>query len=101
MTEVLWSSPEGRDYLEFLKRVRDHYKKLDILGVKYGAESEPVTLTTDYKAEEQVYVIVAETGEPGLELYYTLDGNLPDTNSRRYSKPFIIKQKCDLKIQAF
>lgn len=34
--EVAWSSPEGRDYAEFLPRLRDHHlPRLDALGVEY------------------------------------------------------------------
>ncbi len=34
--EVAWSPPEGRDYSEFLPRLRDHHlPRLDALGVEY------------------------------------------------------------------
>lgn len=38
LSEVLWRYPVNRDYDKFLERVRNHYKRLEILGVKYGGE---------------------------------------------------------------
>lgn len=38
LSEILWRYPVKRDYPAFLDRVRNHYKRLDILGVKYGGE---------------------------------------------------------------
>lgn len=35
LAEVLWSTPEARDYQEFLTRLRPHLKRLDNLGVNY------------------------------------------------------------------
>ncbi|HUT23881.1 MAG TPA: beta-N-acetylhexosaminidase [Sumerlaeia bacterium] len=37
LAETLWSPAEGKDFDEFHERVKAHCKRLDFLGVRYGA----------------------------------------------------------------
>jgi hexosaminidase len=39
MAECLWSPPARKDFVDFHRRVRAHYARLDALGVAYGKES--------------------------------------------------------------
>jgi len=38
ISEILWRYPVNRDYDEFHNRVKNHNRRLEILGVKYGGE---------------------------------------------------------------
>lgn len=38
--------------------------------------------------------ITIKTSTSGATIYYTLDGTLPDTSSRRYSSPFTVEESC-------
>ncbi len=101
MSEVLWSQGEKKDYTEFLQRARNHYQRLDNMGVKYGAESKPVGIKTSFNADDLTYLVTMETGEPLLELYYTLDGEVPDLKSTKYSKQILVDKSCELNVSAF
>ena len=37
---------------------------------------------------------------PGCEIYYTLDGTVPDTRSARYSGPIVVRKSCVLRAAA-
>ena len=55
MSEVLWDYPIIRDYNLFYERVQAHYKRLDVLGVNYGLETQPIDMSSEYK-DGQFYV---------------------------------------------
>lgn len=44
MSEVLWTNKNNREFDDFHRRVRNHYKRLDYLGVDYGSESKEVSI---------------------------------------------------------
>ena len=101
MSEVLWSPREGRNYPEFHKRVRTHYKRLDLLGVDYGPESRPISMLPAFDATKNEFKITLESGENELSIFYTLDGSNPTMRSRRYKKPFTLKKSVLVKAAAF
>ncbi len=101
MSEVLWSSKEGKDYREFNKRVRYHYKRLDLLGVQYGSESRPISILPEFDASKNEFKISLESGESDLQIYYSLDGSEPTLRSKLYKKPLTLKESALIRAQAF
>ena len=101
MCEVLWTPKRNKDFADFYKRVREHYKRLDYLGVGYGPESRPVSVITEFDPENLRYKITLDAGEPGLKIYYTLDGSEPNSNSKLYKEPFEINRTGFLQAGAF
>lgn len=94
MSEVLWNYPQLRDYPQFYERVQEHYKRLDILGVNYGLESEPIDLTSVYK--NRAFHITLKKGTEDLKLYYQI--NRGDTLS--YDSTFSISETSNLRAWA-
>ncbi|MBN2357149.1 family 20 glycosylhydrolase [candidate division KSB1 bacterium] len=101
MAERLWSVAGNGDYIAFLNRVRSHYTRLDHLGVRYGAEAQPVTILPQYQAAQRSYRVQLISGEKDLQIRYTLDGSDPVAQSPLYERPFVISHSLRLKAQAF
>ena len=101
MSEVLWSPREGKDYQEFHRRVRYHYQRLDLLGVKYGAESRPISILPSFNADRNEFRVSLESGESDLQIHYTLDGSEPTPDSKQYKTPLILKASAFIKAAAF
>lgn len=50
LSEALWSHPAGKNFSEFLTRLRAHYRIFSALGVQYGNESESYFSRIRYNA---------------------------------------------------
>lgn len=101
MAERLWSTADNDDFNAFVYRIRQHYQRLDYLGVKYGAESHPVVILPRFDAKEKYYRVQLLTGEKGLQVRYTLDGAEPTIHSIVYNKPFTIYNTVTVKACTF
>jgi hexosaminidase len=101
MAECLWSFPENKDFANFHQRLQRHYQRLDALGVKYGAESRPVSVLASFDPSVKKFAITLESGEKNLQLYYTLDGSEPGRTSHLYQAPFALIDTAVVKARAF
>jgi len=101
MSERLWSPKSLRNFIPFHNRVQAHYPRLDLLGVRYGAESKPVHILAEFDSQQLQCRVNLQAGEPGLDLYYTLDGNSPDALSTHYKNAVLLTSRVELKAQAF
>ncbi len=45
--------------------------------------------------------ITIKSFDSGLQIYYTLDGTMPNKSSNAYTQPFINKEKCEIKAIAY
>ncbi len=51
-----------------------------------------------FKDSVEVHI---RTDFPGAKIFYTIDGSVPSTSSLPYTKPFVLKQSCQLKAISF
>jgi len=101
MAERLWSPRTRNDYLEFLRRVRAHYPRLDRLGVTYGPEAAPVSILPSFDRDEGVFRVNLEAGEEGLQIRYTTDTTSSVANSRLFTGDLSLDTTVLIKAQAF
>lgn len=101
MSEVLWSPQQAKNYREFHQRLRFHYQRLDFLGVKYGAESRPISILPAFDPAQNAFKIAFDAGEPDLQIYYTLDGTAPTLRSKVYRSPLRLTKSALIRAQAF
>ena len=94
MSEVLWRNPK-KNYLNFQKRVENHYPILDILNVNYGIESSPAIIKLEHAAKTHA---VIETKAQNLNLFFHWgdDSLKPLINNRT-----VVNNSGILNIQAF
>ncbi len=101
MCEVLWTGPGAEDFAAFHDRVRRHYARLAILGVRYGPESRPISIVPSLNDSADGFEIVLHSGEPDLAIRYTCDGSLPCHDAALYEKPFLLDATTVVRARAF
>jgi hexosaminidase len=97
LAEVVWSTPENKNFADFTRRMAANFLLLDKQNVNYRIP-EPTGLKNmvvggDGKATVELWPAV------GTKIYYTLDGATPDERSRVYDKPIAVELKQDEKVE--
>jgi hexosaminidase len=96
LSEVLWSPAESKDYPSFQRRLLYHFGRLDQQDVHYRIP-EPAGLQNFYTATDDHVVVKLSPPIPGSQIYYTLDGNAPTSESSHYREPFQVPLEADRK----
>jgi len=101
LAEVLWSPKSQRNWPGFVGRVESHFVRFDAQNVNYARSMYNPIVTT--KRPPMGFVEVFLSHElPGVFLYYTTDGTLPDDRAPLYTKPFLMPAGADrLKVIAY
>ena len=98
MAETAWSAPEKRDFADFRRRLPLHLRQLERAGWNYRLDDvEGVCDDNVFIGAATVRLLPPESAE----LYYTLDGTVPDTASQRYTAPFSITDYCTLTLRCY
>ncbi len=95
LAEVVWTAKEQKNWPDFARRMRTHFKRLDAIGVNYAKAYFDVS-----SSFTNGYISLA-TIDPSLQIRYTTDGREPSAQSRAYSAPFSISKSTTLKAAAF
>ncbi len=88
LSELVWTPAAKKDFDDFVSRTPNHYARFEAEGVHFRIP-EPTGLQDTVTDKPQVTVKL-KSPVPGAVMYYTTDGSLPDTSSRRYVQPFAI-----------
>jgi len=94
MSEVLWNDPVDRNYDAFYKRVQNHYRRLDQLGVDYGLETIPVHFNAVYN--NGVFNVTLQAGAKDLTLYYLINEGI----ASKYDSTFTVSENSLIKAWA-
>ncbi|MFN8258216.1 MAG: family 20 glycosylhydrolase [Bacteroidales bacterium] len=86
LSEVYWTPKENKDWKNFAQRMENHFERSDFSGVNYSkAVYDPIIRI---KKDKEKIMVEMESEFPGLEIYYTIDGTMPDNYAIKYDKPF-------------
>ena len=85
LAEDFWSPKESKNWANFVLRVEKQFERAEIEGVNYSPAIYDAIINVRGKEGEMTLEMDSEV--PGLDIYYTLDGAMPNTYSTRYSKP--------------
>lgn len=75
LSEVVWSSPAGRSYEEFVPRLEQYFKRLDALDVRYA--NHLYEISGSYKQENDQYYYQLKSASQNSHIYYSTDGSFP------------------------
>jgi hexosaminidase len=90
LAEVFWTPQDKRDWDDFIDRVENQFIRSDIAEVNYSkAIYDPVISVRKRNGKSMVTM---ETEAPGLDIYYTVDDDMPDKYSPLYSGPFALPE---------
>jgi len=99
MAEVAWSPAEARDWADFSRRMSDHYRRLDAMGVTYYIPP-PTADPPDTTFAESIEVKLVDSTGRGV-IRYTLDGAGPTRESQRYTAPIPLKNTTTISARTF
>lgn len=89
VAETSWSPADKKDWNKFAKKVEAQFEKLDAAVVAYSKSIYDPIVTTQLNTKGEL-ILKMEGEIEGLDFYYTIDDQMPDNYSDKYTKPFVI-----------
>jgi hexosaminidase len=86
LAEVFWTPDEKKNWDNFVLRVENQFGRADVAEVKYSRAMYDAIVKTSMKVNKMWVEMASEV--PGLDIYYTIDGGMPDNYSPEYTNPF-------------
>jgi hexosaminidase len=91
VAETNWSPAEKKNWNSFTKKVEAQFEKLEAADVVYAKSMYDPIVTTQLNTKGEL--IVKMEGEvEGLDIYYTIDDQMPDKYSDKYTAPFVLPE---------
>jgi hexosaminidase len=86
LAEDFWSSKDSKNWTSFIQRVEKQFDRADVEGVNYSTAIYDAIVSVRGKDGKMTLQLDSEV--PGLDIYYTIDGAMPNIYSPKYSGPF-------------
>ncbi len=86
LAEDFWSPKELKNWNNFVQRVENQFQREDIAGVRYSTAIYDAII--DVKKADGKMTITMSPEAPDLDIFYSVDGSMPDNYSPKYAKPF-------------
>lgn len=99
MSEVVWSGNENKDYDDFVSRVENFNKRLEALDINYANHLYDIEGALVSAKNALSYALKTRLKDKSIR--YTLDGSVPDVNSKRYGGPLSITETTTIKAAVF
>ena len=98
LAEVNWSPKNARNFDNFVGRLQEHFKRLDVM--KVNAAKRILDVKMVLKSQPTPSVFLSTLTQNG-QIRYSTDNSEPKTTSNLYSKPLILKDISTLKATVF
>lgn len=85
LAEDFWSQESSKNWANFVQRVEKQFDRADLAGVNYSTAIYDAIINVRGKDGKMTLEMNSEV--PGLDIFYTLDGAMPNGYSAKYSKP--------------
>ncbi len=86
LSEVLWSTPENKNYADFTRRLGRQFARLDQQNVNYRIP-EPIGLRDAVLGKTEAPILALNSVVPDSKIYFSYDGQIPTTKSSLYARP--------------
>ncbi len=91
VAETSWSPAEKKNWNSFTKKVEAHFEKFEAADVNYAKSMYDPIVTTQLNTKGE-FIIKMEGEVEGLDIYYTIDDQMPDKYSDKYTAPFVLPE---------
>jgi len=90
LSEVLWSPAKKRNWDDFNQRVNHLFNRFNLMGLNYseGSYQVDISVESDPRTKKVFVKLGSEQADPVI--YYTLNGQDPDTLSFKYTEPVLL-----------
>jgi hexosaminidase len=85
LAEDFWSPDASKNWSNFIQRVEKLFDRADIEGINYSTAIYDAIINVSGKDGKMTVNMDSEV--PGLDIFYTIDGAMPNTYSPKYTKP--------------
>jgi hexosaminidase len=85
ISEVFWSARESKNWEKFVPRVEAQFERSEIAETGYSKAIYDAIIQP-YIKDKKLWLQM-EPEIPGLDIYYSIDGTMPDQYSTKFSKP--------------
>lgn len=99
VAELGWSMPEVKSLPDFQKRLVEHYKRLQVLGVKYRLPDITGFFASNVFTDKAV--VNVSCADPSAVIRYTTDGSIPQASSPSYTGPMTIIESANFAFRTF
>jgi len=86
LSEDFWSPKEGKNWENFAQRVEKQFDRSAIAGINFSTAIYDAIINVQSKDGKMT--IDMESEMPGLDIFYSIDGSMPNTFSAKYANPF-------------
>jgi len=86
LSEDFWSPKEGKNWENFAQRVEKQFDRSAIAGINFSTAIYDAIINVQSK--DGIMTIDMESEMPGLDIFYSFDGSMPNTLSAKYANPF-------------
>ncbi len=90
LAEDFWSPNSSKNWTNFVQRVENQFSRADLEGVNYSTAIYDAIINVKGKEGKMTVDLGSEV--PGLDIFYTIDGAMPNTYSPKYIKPVDIPE---------
>ncbi len=91
VAETSWSPADKKDWKTFSQKVEAHFEKLEAADVNYAKSMYDPIVTTQLNTKGEL-IIKMEGEVEGLDIYYTIDDQMPDKYSDKFVAPFVLPE---------
>jgi hexosaminidase len=90
LAEDFWSPNETKNWDNFVQRVEYQFQRSDEAGINYSKAIYDAIVKVSMKDGKMWAEMSPEIS--GLDIYYTIDGTMPDNYSPKYTEPVLIPE---------
>ena len=99
IAETAWTTYKNKNWDDFTSRLQYQMQRLDIQKVRYAKSAFSPWI--DHRGNGENIEISIKTEVDNLDIYYTLNGEQPTLESKKYIGPFSIESGTELKARSF
>jgi hexosaminidase len=90
LAEDFWTPNETKNWDNFVQRVEYQFQRSDEAGLNYSKAIYDAIIKVSMKDGKMWAEMLPEIS--GLDIYYTIDGTMPDNFSPKYTQPVLIPE---------
>jgi hexosaminidase len=90
LAEDFWSPNASKNWANFIQRVEKQFDRADVEEVNYSTAIYDAIINVRVKDGKMIVDMDSEA--PGLDIFYTIDGAMPNTYSPKYIQPVEIPE---------
>lgn len=92
LAEVVWTDASQKSWPDFARRLPKMFERFEAAGLNYA--TSVYAINVEVESAEEGFVISLDSDMPDVQIRYTIDGSLPNSNSPVYRGP--VKMKAGL-----